>query len=437
MRDPQGVLALEGDRAVRRLCKPLDPGHFLYTGTSQALVSGGHLLPWEAVDAVTISSPLLPFVPHPSEWCDGQFHDAACLTLDLAEAALTAGHEIKDASAWNVLFEGARPVFCDHLSFQPADGRLWWAAGQFARHFVVPLWLARARGLPARCSLQVWRDGVPPAVARGLLGPRRFLSRCWPLVADGRTDAPLVTPAAGFGPAERRFRERLHTSLRWMLESVAPRPAAGSVWSGYVQDRPQYPGESFQLKRSTVGNWLTRLTPDRVVDLGCNTGEFSELAQQSGAQVVAIDADQDCIEVLYRRRRGQPGLLPMVATLDDLSAGRGWNGSELPGLPQRLNGCFDLALALALIHHLTIAASIPVEQVAAAAHLWTRRWLVLECPHPTDPQVMFLCRQHRRRPEEFGLDRVLAAFGGHSWRLAECVVLAPAERSLLLLERSA
>ena len=46
---------------------------------------------------------------------------------------LAEGCELKDATAWNVIFAGSRPVFCDHLSFRPLPSRQWWAFGQFLR----------------------------------------------------------------------------------------------------------------------------------------------------------------------------------------------------------------------------------------------------------------------------------------------------------------
>lgn len=49
---------------------------------------------------------------------------------------------LKDASAYNVQFRGARPVFIDTLSFERhPEGTPWMAYRQFREHFLVPLLL--------------------------------------------------------------------------------------------------------------------------------------------------------------------------------------------------------------------------------------------------------------------------------------------------------
>ena len=106
----------------------------------------------------------------PSEWCGAQLRDAGRLTLDISLAILFAGHELKDASAWNVLFEHTRRVFCDHLSFQTIARRQWRAFGQFTRHFAFSLAVSRVRRLHAYRLFATYRDLVPVEAARGLLG---------------------------------------------------------------------------------------------------------------------------------------------------------------------------------------------------------------------------------------------------------------------------
>ena len=47
-------------------------------------------------------------------------HAAGALTLELAQGALEEGFGLKDATPYNVLFRGSRPVFVDVLSFEAA-----------------------------------------------------------------------------------------------------------------------------------------------------------------------------------------------------------------------------------------------------------------------------------------------------------------------------
>ena len=73
------------------------------------------------------------FISYPYEWSFGQLRDAALLTLELQERALGRGLTLRDASAYNVQFEGGRPVFIDTLSFEPRkEGAPWWPTGSSA-----------------------------------------------------------------------------------------------------------------------------------------------------------------------------------------------------------------------------------------------------------------------------------------------------------------
>jgi hypothetical protein len=71
-------------------------------------------------EAVAVLEPEpIPFISYPYEWSFGQLRDAGLLTLELQERALVRGLTLRDASAYNIQFDGGRPVFIDTLSFEP------------------------------------------------------------------------------------------------------------------------------------------------------------------------------------------------------------------------------------------------------------------------------------------------------------------------------
>lgn len=450
MRDPAASLRFEADRVIRDLRQPLAADHFLNSPLAARWVAEGRLVPFERDGDHRVVGRRLLFVSQPAEWTDAQLFEAACLTLSLQAEAVEAGFDMKDASAWNVLFDGTRPVFCDLLSFEPLRERAWWAFGQYARHFLLPLLVSRRVGLRARKSFSIWRDGVPSASARGLLGWRALLSRYGALLATpkGQTfssaqeaDIPAATSAtigAGATPdGIRSFRRRLQATLSWQLSGVRPDAMrrAGPGWSDYEGDRPHYRGDSLALKRAAVADWMKQRAPSWVLDLGCNTGEFSRLALEHGAHVIALDADHDSVQRLFLAHPGEGRLHPLVAPLDDLRSSRGWGGREHPGLDQRLEGAADLVLMLALVHHLAVGAAVPLEEVARFAHRCTRDALVLEVLDEDDPQLVALCRQRRREPSDFTAARQRAAFVAAGFRIEAEVRLTGAARSLLLLRR--
>jgi hypothetical protein len=447
MRDPESRLLLENQHVRRLFERAPKSNHFLHSPLARSWAVEGLLPTYEWLSPTELVAERLPFVSYPHEWCDAQLHSAASLTLQLQRDAVTHGFDLKDASAWNIIFRGTTPLFCDLGSFQNLVYRIWWAGGQYARHFLVPLWLAQQGRFHISQCFKLWRDGVPSPEARRLLGPGRFLTRYWPLVAAGReTERPAEPVEAAENSSGNgvmrdtlaQHRQGFLTSLGWMLDGLHPLPSqVGGPWINYINSRDHYEPAVLEIKRRTVANWLDRTQPDWVVDFGANTGEFSLLAAEAGAQVVALDSDHDAVERIFT---GCPDSLtghihPIVATLDDLGAGRGWAGEEFEGLGSRLHGRFDLVLMLALLHHLMIAASIPLCEIAAFAARCTRRFLIVELLGPSDPQLVRLLMRHGRDLSEFTLERQRAAFLEVGFVIEAEVDLAPTPRLLLLLRR--
>ncbi|WP_343633337.1 class I SAM-dependent methyltransferase [Roseateles sp.] len=441
MRDPRGSLALDAASAVRTLVAPLPQDDWLCSAQAARMVDQGQLLPFEIESATRVVSPRLPFVTMPSEWSAAQLHAAAELTLDIADELLTTGHELKDASAWNVLFDGCRPRFCDHLSMQPIRTRQWAPMGQFARHFSFALEAARRAGLPPHQLFRAWRDGLPEDVARRMLGLRGWFSRCAPLLwttaASARAPASGAVATETATDASASFHRGLLSLLRFSLGRA---PSALSGWSGYTgsDGRLHYQEDQLDLKRRTVSEWTRRIAPDWVLDLGCNTGEFTDIAlEQPDARVVAVDIDPESIGRLFTRHRGQGRIHPLVASLDDLPGPRGWGGAEVPGLMQRLTERrFDVVYVLALLHHLLVTSSIPPRRVAEWLVQLKVRHVVAELIGQADPMMRMLCARFNRDPREMDLPVQRLALEQAGFRIEAETALPGTQRVLVLLRNT-
>ena len=132
-----------------------------------------------------------------------------------------------------------------------------------------------------------------------------------------------------------------------------------------------------------------------LVDLGCNTGDFSEIASQHLALVKAVDFDADCIDLLYLRiKKGdlKNTIVPIVADLMNPSPSMGWHLSERKDLITRLQS--NAFLALALIHHLCVAKNVPisyfVEFLGTIAPEGVVEWVSIE-----DPMVQVLLKNRK------------------------------------------
>src|SRR5690606_12683242 len=118
----------------------------------------------------------IPFVSYPYEWSFSQLQDAALLTLALQSRAIEQDFWLKDASAYNVQFIGAQPIFIDTLSFEPLSLQPWVAYRQFCQHFLAPLALMAKVDIRLQQLLRTNIDGIPLDVAANLLPRRTKLS---------------------------------------------------------------------------------------------------------------------------------------------------------------------------------------------------------------------------------------------------------------------
>ena len=436
MRDPQARLTFRPNHVLRLLTNPLPPDNVLLRDIAQVWVKDQQLIPFELLSSLELQSPRVPFVTSPEEWCNAQLYDAARLTLLLLEQANGNQADLKDASAWNVIFQGCRPIFCDLTSFETLQTKAWWAAGQFVRHFISPLWLATRTGLQARDVFRMSRDGAQPELVRNTLGWHRFLSRCWPLVAAANGgNAPDIKENVMSATEVTAFRQRLIASMRWMLQGVKPLATKSTPWATYTEQRGHCTAQALDAKRVQVAQWLGQLRPTWTLDLGCNSGEFTQLALDAGSKVIAIDGDHDAVQALYRKHAESNDVYPVIALLDDIHSGRGWAGTVHTGLVNRLAKSADMVMMLALVHHLCISAAIPLGQVASFAAACTRRWLVVEWLEPFDPQVILLCSQRKRKPAEFDVQRQTQAFLDAGFIVLSQIVLPQGTRHLALLEK--
>ncbi|RYG68437.1 SAM-dependent methyltransferase, partial [bacterium] len=317
----------------------------------------------------------LEFVSHPYEWSFGMLKDAALLTLDLALAARERNLVLKDASAYNVQFQGGAPVHIDSLSFETiVPGEPWVAYGQFCRHFLAPLALMARVDPDLLGLLRIHLDGIPLPLAASLLpGTSKFnAGLAVHLHAHARASGARAEADPGSGPkraatlSETGHRALLD-SLRKTVEGLTWTPE-GTTWADYTGDN-NYEGESYAAKKSLVGEMLDVVKADATGigvcwDLGANTGDFSRLAAERGFRTLSLDLDPGAVERNYRavRERGETRLLPLLQDFSNPSPDLGWAQSERQGLLARADA--DAILALALIHHLRIGGLVPLTRVA-------------------------------------------------------------------------
>ncbi len=312
----------------------------------------------------------IPFVSYPYEWCFGMLRDAAHLQLELMESALAEDFILKDASAYNVQWRGAEPVFIDIASFvRLRPGEPWAGYRQFCQLFLYPLMLQAFTGVPFQPWLRGQLDGIAAEQLNRLLGVRDWLrpgvflnvflqAKLQSGHARTHRDVRRELRAAGFHKSLIQANVR---RLRKTVQRLSWRPGR-SEWSNYACEH-SYSPEAEQQKQRFVREAAAMRPRNLVWDLGCNTGVYARIAAQHARHVVALDADQPAVERLYQSLKAERNttILPLVCNLADPSPNLGWRGLERRHLIAR--GRPDLTLCLALVHHLVIGANIPVLQL--------------------------------------------------------------------------
>jgi len=429
-RDPGGRLYQVRGRIIRTVNRDgwPDLSAFLASGLAGELERSGRLVhttplgpddvrevlaldrPGDTLDTAgppgVVEHERIPFPSFPYEWPPEMLHEAARLTLDLAEELLAQDYGLKDGTPYNILFRGPEPVFVDVLSVERRDpgNPTWLAYAQFVRTFLLPLLANRLSGLPLESLLAMRRDGLEPADVYRLAGPvRRLLPPLFSLVtmplwlgaAHNPDDSALYRQKSWADVEKARFVLRhMFRGLRRHLRRVAPPVHRASPWSDYMhRGQNSYSELAMGEKEAFVRAALDDRRPGRVLDVGCNTGHFSAMAARTGASVVAIDSDPVVVGQVWQRARSERlDILPLVVDLARPTPAIGWRNQECPAFLDRARGGFDCVLMLAVIHHMLVTERVPLPDILALAAELTTDLLVIEFVAPDDSMFRRLTR---------------------------------------------
>jgi len=444
-RDPSGFVFRQEGRIFRQVntCYRQSYDRLMSSGLYAELVKRGLLLEHrEAGVPVTgdsykvIEPQTLPLISYPYEWCFSQLKDAALATLTVQQVALEHEMVLKDASAFNIQFQGSRPVLIDTLSFEEyREGEPWIAYGQFCQHFLAPLALTSYRDFRLARLFRAYIDGIPLDLASELLPRSSWLrlpllmhlhlhARSQGHYADRKVDT------AGKKVSKQSLRA-LVDSLETGVRKLRWHPGK-TEWSDYY-DETNYIAEAERHKRELVEEILETVDPRQVWDLGANVGRYSRLAAQRGIFTAAFDVDPAAVEANYLEAREQQesNLLPLVLDLTNPSPSLGWAHEERRSLVDR--GPVDLVLALALVHHLAISNNVPLERIAQfASRLGSH--LAIEFVPKTDSQAQRLLTMREDIFPQYTREGFEAAFKQY-YQIEKRVEIQGSERTLYLMRR--
>jgi hypothetical protein len=448
-RDPSGRLFWSGQTLYRHVLDPYRPHyqHLVQSGLYEALTGAGLLVPHREVGdptgagLLTLAPERVPFVSYPYEWTFSQLKAAALATLAIQSEAFARGMVLKDASAYNIQFTGHRAYLIDTLSFERyEEGRPWIAYRQFCEHFLAPLALAAHGDHRLNRLLRFYLDGIPLDLAASLLPLRTRLS--WSLGVHVHLHARSQRRHAGPTARPRPVRAMRPLEMKALIDSLE-QAVRGLQWTGGetawkdYDDLGSYPEGARRSKQRLVEEMIGAVPgPLRQVwDVGANTGLYSRLAAQSGAYVVAFDADESASDQHYRSvaERREERILSLWVDLANPSPSLGWAHEERDSLVQR--GPADLVMALAVVHHLAIGNNTPLPRIARyLASLG--EWLLVEFVPKEDPRVQGMLQSRVDVFGEYTQEGFERAFESQ-FRIERAAPIDGSARRLYLMKRHA
>ena len=402
-RDPSGFLYHHNDlllRQVNHLYKE-HYDHLLDSGLYETLVDNALLISHKEVEtdkqnsnqAYKIIQPeLIPFISYPYEWCFSQLKKAALTSLSIQKKAMNFGMTLKDCSAYNIQFHKGKPILIDTLSFEKyTEGQTWAGYRQFCQHFLAPLSLMRYKDVRLNQLLRVNLDGIPLDLASSVLP---IHSHFQPEILSHihlHAKAQLFFSEKPANTQQKKMNRFSFISLLENLESAVNRltvKPSRQGWTDYYE-KSQYSEDSLNHKKELVAEFLDKVKPRMVWDLGANTGLFSRIASSRGILTVSLDGDHDVVEKNYREalQLDDTNLLPLLVDITNASPGLGWAHQERSSLMER--GPADAVLVLGLINHLAFSNNLPLSKVAGFLKEICHN-LIIEFIPKTDPQAQRL-----------------------------------------------
>ena len=306
----------------------------------------------------------IDFITYPYEWSFEYIKKAAVFHLDLQILSLKAGYQIKDSSAFNIQFVNGKPIFIDILSFEKYnDGDYWIGYKQFCEHFLAPLLINSELNIDHNTFFRGDIGGLDLNLISKLMPIKSFFK---PLIFF-HIHLHAFSMKNIYSTSKKKIEKKkikkanliaLVETIKSKIEKIKLNKK--TYWSSYENEN-SYSDISIQKKTDVVSDFVKKYKLEKVLDLGCNTGKFSEISFLAGAKkVIGLDFDSGAIDIACQKKFFiDKDFTPLVYDLTNPSPSLGWDLKERVPIKNRLKH-IDGLICLALIHHLTFSKNIPL-----------------------------------------------------------------------------
>lgn len=277
-------------------------------------------------------------------WNPYMLRDAALKCIELNKYLLSKNLILKDGHVSNIIFqENSTPKWCDIGSIVPGNNESMAGVREFIQYFVYPLMI------------------------RGKSSSLSRISRYFSVYGCTEEEATqILKQNIRFDSGRRQVLDDLELVIHNINIKFDK-----TTWSDYHGDLSQKDLDLYEKKKGISGvnrneivkRFLRTFKPKTVLDIGANAGMFSILAAQSGAEVLALEPDESASVKCYQNFRNQDGMKVKVS-MDSFGA--------------KTNHIPDLAIGMALTHHLFFTHKYRLEIIAKILSKHTNNALITE-----------------------------------------------------------
>lgn len=278
----------------------------------------------------------------PEFWNPLMLKDAALTYLRFMRYLNSHNLTLKDGHTWNIVFQkNSKPKWCDIGSIIPANGKTE-KFNEFIEFFAYPLLIRKKSEHLARLSRYYSKNKCTHNEAQEILGHKI-------IIKDKSRPLDIIDSL-----------EKFIDNINFNWDKT--------LWSDYHDSMTN---ENWDLNSDISTTNITRINivkrllktimPKSIVDLGANAGMFTILSAQTGAEVLAIEPDESACAKCYINIKGKNNIKAKIAT-----ASVGYKTDTIP----------DLAIALALTHHMFFTGKFRLEIIAKLLSCQTSKYLI-------------------------------------------------------------
>ena len=396
-RDPLSEVYIDNNKIIRKIKKQdfqsindLFEKNFYKNMIQKNWVQKSYIIDKE--DFIEMSHDKIENFTEVTEMSSYQLYLSGMQTLNIAIESLKNDYMLKDASAWNMVFSKGKPLFLDVASFEKWDKqKTWLGYGQFIRHYIIPLILNKELKIPTSKLFLLYRDGVYPRDARNKLGIRIFKS----FIYLEYIYAPTILKSTKIvrkkeNKVNHDINKRILLAILERLKKklISLEPKSSSFWTNYSKKRDHYSFNDIVKKKQIIENFLKK-NKGKVLDVGCNTGEFLILASKYSSECHGIDIDEDCINHI-QKNSGDKNISLANVNISNPTPSIGWKNEETTGYLKKNINYFDTVIFFGIIHHLMILDRIPLNEIISLLLNLTKKNLIFELVTNQDQRFLEL-----------------------------------------------